>query len=44
MSNWDELYCCYCGEHVGWLTDSGPRGLCYCDYCKEQCDKEEEEE
>lgn len=40
---WDELRCFRCYEHVGWMTDSGPRGMCFCDSCKELEDEEERE-
>jgi len=28
-----ELICIECGSHIGWITDSGPIGLPYCDEC-----------
>ena len=31
----EELLCSECGDHLGWLTDSGPRGMAYCDECYE---------
>ena len=28
-----EIICDGCGCHVGYITDSGPHGLVYCDEC-----------
>ena len=41
---YDELICIDCGEHIGWLTDSGPRGIAYCNYCKERAEYKEGED
>jgi len=40
----DDLTCGTCHEHIGWMTDCGPRGWVYCDSCKEKEDSEKETE
>ena len=43
MAGYDELFCIDCGEQIGWLTDSGPRGIAYCNSCKEAEVRRQEE-
>ena len=31
----NELKCFECEIHIGWITDSGPIGLTFCDECHE---------
>lgn len=41
--SWRELTCFRCNCHLGWMTDSGPCGLPFCDSCKNEDDEEEAE-
>ena len=43
MGSYDELFCIDCNEQIGWLTDSGPRGIAYCNICKEAEESNQEE-
>lgn len=33
-----EICCFICNRHLGWMTDSGPCGMMFCDECKEADD------
>lgn len=35
MNGLDEVKCWRCGEHICWMTYSGPTGLHFCDSCAE---------
>ncbi len=38
----EELICCECNTHIGWITDCGPHGMVFCDECNEE-NKDEED-
>ena len=44
MSDYEELVCHGCQTPLGWINDCGPRGMEWCNLCKEQNEAERENE
>lgn len=44
MDIMEEIECCDCGVHLGWIIGNAPRGFIYCDQCADDMIREEENE